>query len=121
MSTVILGHMMKSIFDLAEVATMLVQYCFIKYVNYKEKLQRVHYLCIREFALERFCFNILATLLCQIVEEYLYRRTCHTASTVSLILPTVKQLLLCRRTEVVTDLVQQLFGVKDIKPFVAFR
>ena len=40
---VMLGHMMKSIFALAEIATVLVQYCFIKYVNCKEKLQRVHH------------------------------------------------------------------------------
>ena len=40
--------MMKSIFALAEVATIHLQYYFIKYVNCK-KLQRVHYWCIREF------------------------------------------------------------------------
>ena len=57
----ILGHMMNSTSALAEVPTMLVQYCFTKYISDKEKLQRVHYRYIRElntFALEDFCFNI---------------------------------------------------------------
>ena len=42
-STVSLEHMMKSFFALAEVVTVLVQYCFNKYISYKEKMQLVHY------------------------------------------------------------------------------
>ena len=45
-------------------------------------------------------------MLCQIVEEYLCQRSCHNSSTILLIIPTVQQLLLCRRTEVATELVQ---------------